>query len=358
MSVVLSYKLDEENKQRFIKATSEEARSAVEKMLNNTVHISFKTFITNVKNSFKRVLGLANASRPIFIYIDTDQGEYYMYKSNYWLCTYLQRYFAEVALILISSLDDDRIIQNDLVLLLDDCIYSGEQMSRSVSKLSNNYHKVVQLILFVPYMSEKGLESVRSAYRHNKNLSYTVFSTIKHSIIHPLEKFLNKSEAATIFKYYSTMDNPVNTSVELQKYAVYFDHKVGDNASSFPLFYSGFVPNQKNKKFLNKISPTLYKLQVAENNYKKHMNASTEANYLYLLSSIYRSRGEMDLFPLLQNCKNDIKVPDFFSSSCPKPPYKNDYQQYMQLAQNIPKRYKSFTMPKTTAGKAKCKKKQ
>lgn len=353
MSTVLSYAFNNVNKKKFIEATATDARTAVEKLLKNTLHISFNQFITIVRNAFIRILKLLVPSRPIFIYIDTDQGEDFRYKSNYWLYIYLTRFAPDTTFILISSLDDARVINNDIVLLIDDCIYSGDQMSRSVARLSNKMRKHVQLILFVPYMSIKGLESVRAAHKHNTDLHNIELKTIKHTIIYPISSFMNQREAATMFNYYSTLDNPVDISKELQKYAVYFDHKVGDNVSSFPLFYSGLVPNQKNKKFLNRISPLLYQLQQAEKVYKKQITRENEVRYVSLIYKIYSFREYMDLYPLLQNCEHEIKIPDFFNSSCPKPPYKEDYQQYLQLAKHIPKRYNSFSIPKTqAAGKA------
>ena len=100
-----------------------------------------------------------------------------------------------------------------------------------------------------------------------------------------------KKEAQTIFQYYNTPNIPVITSKEIKKYAIYFDHKLADTLSTFPMFYSGLVPNRHNNKILASILPILNDIKIYQ--YMANIDPKT---YLQHLLEFQKQANNIALF--------------------------------------------------------------
>ncbi len=354
----LSYPINKKNMQIIIDNSAHDAKGPITKFFNTIKYVPHKRFKQLLQKKLSEVIQIRNKiapNRPIFVYIDTNRYQDYLYKSNYWIYTYLEQ-FAKNRNVYIQSvftLDDAKIIVNDIVLLIDDCIYSGDQMSSAIESMNNTYKKNVNMVLFVPFMSAKGLQSIKIAFKRNSVLRNCQFIISDYEEIKPLKDLgFSMQDGISLFKYYSTSDHNIDVQAhnELEKYNIYFDHKVGDYMSSFPAIFSGLVPNENNQIYIRAL------WQIKYNYYDTDKES--------LLKKFNRS---LEFYPLLTNC-NHLLQPDFNVSSCPKPPYKDDYQQFLQITKGIPKQYSSFripntpvqpkrsssfTDPKTTAGKPK-----
>jgi hypothetical protein len=330
----LSYPINEANKKKMLEFAAPDAKIPLQKFFLSITYISHQKFKQILKNKITEIINIrknTSNSRPIFVYIDTNRYENYRNKSNYWIYTYL-KYFLEnknISVKLIFTLDSNKIQDNDIILLLDDCIYSGEQMSNAIFAMRNKTMKRLNIVLFVPFMSARGKKTVEYAAQRNRQLQTCQFIISQFTEIQPLSRFLSEMEGNALFKYYN------RNSTELQKYNIYFDHKVGDYMSSFPQIFSGLVPNAHNANLEQNLKYILYQYSGSD------MNMIAD-----------NIKKQFQLFPLLQNCEY-IQEPDFHTSSCPYPPYKEDYHQFLQRKKNVLRKYHSFTLPKLQAGNSK-----
>lgn len=291
----LSYPLNRANVRKFINASAHDAQAAIRKFIKATIHISFETFIAYINSNLEDIVKDVPPNRPLFAYIKNYTD--YEHKSNYWLYMYIKRQAKakyNMNMHFVNDIDDSRIKYfNDVILLIDDCIYSGMQLAEAVGSLKSSYHKQIRVVLFVSFMSEDGLQTISEAFTSNPFIRNCTLVLPKHTYkIRPLSDYMTRNEFASIIKYYNM--HPYMTENELQKYPIYFDHKLADNVSTFPVIYSGLVPNKKNKDILT--------------------NGLNEG---------------FEMYPLLSNCEH-IKVPEFEESTCPSPPYKAEHLTFIR----------------------------
>ena len=220
----LNYEFNKINKQLFLDNTAVDAREAMEKLLDKIIHVSYYKFIEQIKNNLDKdkVIAQKLENRPIFFYF--DKSHVIFEKSNYWIYTYITQYFNKknIQTVLINNNNYNKLQKDDIVLLVDDCIYSGHQITNTINELYhiiniNQINKEIKLLLFVPYISVEGLESINRLYKSKKpelNIS-------KHIKIKKITNILELHELNSIFKYYSK-------HTELNKYLIYVDHKVAD----------------------------------------------------------------------------------------------------------------------------------
>jgi hypothetical protein len=236
----------EYKKLQFIYNCDVEVREIIEKVLNNTVHISFETFMTYLIQNFKKIIK-SNPKCTLYIYITED----FIEKSNYWIYQLLNYYKSSIGFkgefIIISSLNDLKLKNNDNILIPDDCIYSGEQLRLIIEEMNNNRNLKLNIHLFISFMTNKGLDKVKKEFSNNSYLDncklclpYYIYNIDKS-----INYYLSKNEIEILENYYSIDMN--------NRYLIYFDHKMPDYYSTVPLIYSGIVANSKNKELLFQI---------------------------------------------------------------------------------------------------------
>lgn len=241
-----THNIIEYKKQQFIYNCDKEVREIIEKVLNNTIHISFETFMTYLIQNFKKIIKF-NRKCSLYIYITED----FIEKSNYWIYQLLNYYKSSFGfkgdLIIISSLNDLRLKNNDIILIPDDCIYSGEQLRLIVEEMTNNRNLKLNINLFISFMTNKGLDKIKNEFSNNSNLDncklylpYYIYNIDKS-----INNYLSDKEIKILENYYSIDMN--------NRYLIYFDHKMPDYYSTVPLIYSGIVANSKNKELLFQI---------------------------------------------------------------------------------------------------------
>jgi hypothetical protein len=324
-----SYSLDQNNVKLFLeKITNPITKQAIQILLNNTTHISNEQFANIIKSNIFDVVKMLPPDRKIiFAYGDTKQDEFY-YKSNYWIFKMIKGYLQEynVKLYFTNDLSSNRIQENDTVMLIDDCIYSGIQMAKYVSNIKNNESKQLNILLFIPYISKAGEQLVRDAF--NKNAAFskcTLKKLTNYKVIVPYSCYATNEEAESISKYYVHL----TTKIVLEAYPIYFDHKVAKYMSSFPTVYSGIIPNLDNQGIILDISNLYdefdaYDLLRFAKEHGEDVGYSLETinNILNEIKQLIKdNENKLEIIPLLNNCQNVI-APDLYDSSCPVPPYK------------------------------------
>ena len=356
----LNYEFNKINKELFLNNTAQDARQAMEKLLDEIIHVSYDKFIEQIKNNLDKdpVIAQKLVNRPIFFYFDDSHVIYD--KSNYWIYTYIKQYLNKknIQTELINNNNYNELQKNDIVLFVDDCIYSGHQITNTILQL---YHKIriqkineeIKLLLFVPYISEEGFDSI---YRLFEN-RIPKLNISEHIKIKKIINILKKDELNSIFKYYSR-------HTELNKYLIYFDHKVADYLSTYPYIFNGLVPNQDNKEITDEILKLkstyfdndydkLYKLEKEyeeeqnenlkkelEENLKKKIKENEDGynNFEKIKNEkIEELQKKLVIFPLLTNCDHITKFIDFEYSVCPIPPYKKEYSDFLKQMHEVNK---------------------
>jgi hypothetical protein len=342
----LSHPLNKANVKKFIEASAIDAQEAVRKFIKSTTHVSFETFIGYVNHNLQDALKYLEKGRPIFIYIDSSED--YRQKSNLWLYLYInqiakQKYKQTVHIL--THLDKRNLKDNDMVLLVDDCIYSGTQMGDTILSINNPRQKKLQFLLFVPFLSENGVDSVIRAFDMNPEL-YDCELYLSDSVfyISPLWRYMNEDEYMSIRKYYYDYENKqfrLETDVyeQLNKYPIYFDHKVADHMSSFPEIYGGLVPNKHNLQNTKNID-----MLTAESRGKPKTEEWKQR--------MTKLQNNFKIYPLITHCEY-LNIPEFVESSCPVPPYKKDlYGDFVKLIKQKPRETKSASRKSRSLGLA------
>ena len=345
MTEPLSYKINQINKQLFIEHTADDAKEAVIKLLNSIIHISYETFIEQINKNLNEVINYKLDNRPIFVYMNKKDKD----KSSFWMFLLIEKILIKKYIEIKLIYDFKEVKNDDIVLLVDDCIYSGSQISNTIYSLLNKLpvNKRINLMLFIPYMSLNGKNRILEVFKEKQ---YKNFIITNHIEILPLSEYLTEEEAKNIFNYYYQ----IKYDKELEKYLIYFDHKVADNISSHPYIFNGTVPNTKNKEIIQQIyefNKQYYddndnKLTKLENQYNNTQNKDEKEKiekeleeHTYLQNERYKIKIKLekllDLFPLLTNCEHIEKTLDFEESVCPIPPYKDDYPQFLDKVKKI-----------------------
>jgi hypothetical protein len=318
MTEPLDHKINEINKQLFIKNSAPDVKDAIKIVLDNIIHIPHKTFIKEIEKNLEEVISYIPKDRPIFVYITSNDIE--NNKSSYWVYLLINNIvkdkYKEINLIQINNFLE--VSANDIVLFIDDCIYSGEQMSITINKAlkkleTNKIKDQIKFIVFTPYMSEKGWKRILNTFKTNL-IKITNIIKINYIEILPLSTYLTMEDAIKILKYYKIIGNSVNK--ELEKYLIYFDHKLADETSILPYIFNGSVPNQQNLDIINEYNKVLRE-------YTEHKINVTE--FSDRTKKILENYVQ---FPLITYCESMKKDFIHFDDLCPVPPYKEEYNDF------------------------------
>jgi len=303
----LSYNFNQENVKHFLENSAPDVRNILEKLLKNTLHISYNEFVSLLEINMHYFLKThkMNTNKPlhVFLFNTPESNTIYRYKSNMWVMNHLISSFPKIQFNVINDINDECIQDGDTILILDDCIYSGQQIGGEViyKNMLKNTKNNLQICVFAPFMSNEGMKTIDYYYKRNeqlrnKNCKIHIFAQV---IIKPIKELLDVNEFKKIFKYYNQQDIG-----QEEKYAIYFDHKLADYKSTFPYIYSGVVPNQYNMQLLKKIDESKHVLQ------QKYIQ-------------------KLEIYPLFQNCENQ-RLPDIWNTTCPYPPYKIGYDNFVK----------------------------
>ena len=253
----LNHSLNNNLIKEFINASDISVQTIIKKIITNTIHISFEEFIISFKNVISQFLNYMKKikqsnkklkDRPIYIFIDKKK-ENYKQKSNYWLYILLKTFLTNIQIKKISSFIDSKLKPNDFILFLDDCIYTGTQMSNSItinSMILTENKLLFNICVLVPFITNIGLNIINKSIIYNTTLDKCNFNIFYYKLIdNNTNDILTSIEINTIDNFYFNFEKFTD------KYLIYFDHKLADSVSTIPLFYSGLVPNIYNKNILS-----------------------------------------------------------------------------------------------------------
>lgn len=294
---IIRHNLNKRNIEKFINRANEETKPIISKIIKNTLYITINKFLKLFLRNLK--VFLRNYKKKVlYIFIDKIQG--YKQKSNYWLYEYIKEKLPTYVIHLISNFNYDlqNFDEDDYILFIDDCIYSGNQLGGQIanfiyyneSKMKiNNY---TNIFVLVPFIASTGMNYLNEIFKDNNEdnkfrLHYNKF------IIKPIntDDLLTRKEIDIMNKYYPQkiygLENSGSHYFE-SKSLIYFQHKIGDLQSTIPLFYNGLIPNDSNLEIL---------MSITKDNYEEMIK-------------------KLEVITLISNCNDSIII------TCPKPPYK------------------------------------
>lgn len=307
----LVHNFDKKAVKSFIEASDDSVKDICRKIINATKYVSFEKTLVELNNRIKEYylkfhkFHIEN-NRPIFIFNPDDK--YYKYKSNYWFSSYiyneLKKLFNnKIKLISITETNihnHPELMQDDIIIFPDDCVYSGRQLSSIIYEFANIGNKY-RFYILISYASKEGIELIKKVSDISFDKERLIFST--YIQIPSLRDTISQTEFNKLSLFYDSLEE---NNIDYNTYLIYFDHKLADINSVPTVFYLGVVPNIKNRTIIT--SPSFSGLYSATN---------------------------LDVIPLIEKCSHYKTKIDLASPHCPKPPYKQDFDSFVQQIKGI-----------------------
>ena len=162
-------------------------------------------------------------------------------KSNYWVIIKLVEFLSKNEKYVITISDDlNNFNPNVPIIIADDASYSGSQITSYIED-NINIDKYDKLFILIPFISKIAIEKISSYFNDKNNIR---FIEKNRYLLKPLTELMENEKIKRLFSYYGNSN--------ITQYPIYFNHKIADSYSSFPLIYSyGVMPNQKNKEIIS-----------------------------------------------------------------------------------------------------------
>ncbi len=213
----LDYSIDENKVKDYLPIVDEEDRENVKSVLWRTRHIAIQEFDEKLNDCLNKFLD-GNIDKKICIFF-RQYADSFVLKSNHWVIAKCWDKIKHFRLIMHSS----EIKEDEEILLLDDCLYTGIQMFQSVTLFDKHIIHVV-----VPYVSQQGIELINGA----------------HLTVQRVEK---------VNCYYACNVDEKVDRITLNKVPIYFDHKLGDNVSTYRQIYVNILKNIPTRSYIEEM---------------------------------------------------------------------------------------------------------
>ncbi len=212
-------------------------------VVDNITHVSFETFLTKIQIMANELLETSKGSKIVFVI-----PNYYLYKSNFWVSLLLYEELKKKNADIYDITDDfnvyltasDNTVKYTFV-IMDDCSYSGRQLTSDLKVKDGVKIGESKLFVFVPYISYYAKD------RFSKDISDTSHIIYPQSVTY-FENFwqICKTKKFNPFAhdlFYSEITDKQlqdGTSVPLSSMIfdfykfyqatslIYFDHKIAD----------------------------------------------------------------------------------------------------------------------------------
>jgi hypothetical protein len=269
-------------------------KEIAQEFINITTYISYEKFIEVLYKCIDEMIDFMklNNKKILQFYISDEIETSYIHKSSYWIISHIKKYIklssSEFDIIIIDKIDD-KDNKDNYIIIADDASYSGSQISEIIENLNG---KSLNFYFLIPFISTKALNLFKQSLIENGFNEVINYSSKSSFIMKPIYELMDIENIIKLFKYYTEKGTNIN------QYPIYFDHKVADNYSSFPLIYSyGVIPNKKNQEIII--------------NAKRNQKA---------LKTVFH---KLDRIVLLEKCDDSYDYD--VAPQCPVPPYKPNF---------------------------------
>ena len=320
-----SYPLNLDNIQKYLAEIREDVRPIIKKIFEKTKHVSYKTFKFILNANFKEFIHYCSINNIKNVYLffrsydDESEIPDIFKKSNFWIAQhfiqYIKKYKIDLNVLIIYNKEDSYFIKtNEIILVLDDCAYTGQQLSYELQNCINDIKdRKLNLYILITFISEQAIKRIKDDIRtHNVIFSKNI------NIIYPMSKYLTKDELKIITKY---KIGPKFDGIDVYtNYPIYFDHKLADSLSTFTSIYSGFIPikNQvipviTNCEHITEFKPKdEVKPKCPPNPYKIKTDDGYDKTLFKKYSSKLNDNRKLKINSLLID-KKKVKKPTFYS---------------------------------------------
>ena len=235
----MNYNFNENLKNEWLAKCDNSIKNIAEEFLNITQYISNDIFDDYLLRSLDEMLDYYDTNKITALQFYIPENSFN--KSNYWVIIKLVEFLSknEKYVITISN-DLNNFNPNVPIIIADDASYSGSQI---ISYIEDNINvdKYDKLFILIPFISKIAIEKISSYFNDKNNIK---FIEKNRYLLKPLTELMENEKIKRLFSYYG------NTNIT--QYPIYFNHKIADSYSSFPLIYSyGVMPNQKNKEIIS-----------------------------------------------------------------------------------------------------------
>lgn len=198
----------------------------IKDIVNNIDYITFEKFLQELYICVDKFLKNIKKDET-YLFIVEDN------KSSLWVFSLIEKLlnYDNIYLYITSSINTlyTSYITPDNIVLIDDCIYSGEQISRYISSIFNDLLSPINFHIIVPFITNKGLIRINKTIIKNGiyNTSHIYYNYIVNTI----------KEKNIISKYYIL--NNLKYSSNINKPIIFFEHKIADHVS-LPTFFFNY----------------------------------------------------------------------------------------------------------------------
>jgi len=287
-------------------------KSIAHEFILKTKYISYSIFKKYLKNTFSELLKSLNTTKLQFLIISDNSSVSYKNKSGYWVLNNIIPYIDKniYHYYIINDIKD--INYNYPIIIPDDATYSGSQISSFIEQFRK---KKCDIYILIPFISNTAIDRITTTFNESE-IDGTLYFPIKNKfIMKPIYELMSNDKIIKLFSYYTKDGRNV------RDYPIYFDHKVADSYSSFPLIYTfGVIPNEHNKQII----------QMCKN---KRLP----------IKDYYK---DLQRVPILNNCSYNIPY-DISTPPCPLQPYKNNFITIKKSMTKTRNRTRSMTRSRT-----------
>ena len=281
----------------WLKNSDPSIKNIAAEFLIATQHISYKKFLKFLLKSVDEMLEQLQIQTLQFYVANDDED--YTYKSGFWIVKHIKAYIETYINPFTKNKYVINIINNikdvDLsipVIIADDASYSGSQISNFIELFGG---KTCNIFILIPFISNTAIDTIISSFKENEINGELYFINKNKYIMKPIYEIMDANKIIKLFKFYT------KEGTNIREYPIYFDHKVGDTYSSFPLIYSyGVIPNEYNKNIILTLK-------------KEGKALKTKFN-------------DLERVVFLNKCTDDT-VFDINKPYCPLQPYKENFRK-------------------------------
>ena len=280
-----------------------------------TVYISYKVFFNILQKCTIEMLSSIN-SNILQFYLASDDVNY-RFKSSYWIIKQIKTIIdiSKYTIKIVTKIND--LDLNETIIFADDASYSGSQISNFFEEFTD---LKCNIYILIPFISNTAIDTITSSFFDNNIKGSLNFVVKNRFVMKPIYQLMNSDKIIKLFKFYS------KNGTNIREYPIYFDHKVADNYSSFPLIYTyGIIPNIYNQKIILDCIKNLKPLKTKFN--------------------------DLERIVFLKNCDNTYHF-DIHKPSCPIPPYKINFKK---LSKSMSKKLSLNKAKSTSKAKSKAK---
>ncbi len=210
-------------------------RDIAEEFLNITQYISNDIFDDYLLKSVNEMLEYYEELGILHLQFYIPENDYK--KSNYWVIKKVLKLIINDKYMITINHNPNLFDEKYPIIIADDASYSGTQISSYISDYINM--DKYKLFILIPFISNIAI--IRINEKGNNKIKFIEKNKYE---MKPLTEYMEIEKIKKLFNYYGTKI--------ITQYPIYFNHKVADSYSSFPIIYSyGVIPNEKNKKIID-----------------------------------------------------------------------------------------------------------